>query len=275
MTPGELTRARAVLGLSAERLAVDLHLSEETVVQWEAGKARIPNVYARQIAWRAAVTERQRALAGSGLSECDWVARWKTEPEPRKLEDRLKRLKAFQEHERACAQCLARQRYIDDRFPPLPDPPLSPGLQALHLLSKRLQQLPEWARPAAIGALIGAALVLFRFVFFLVARGPSVSLLTTAGQAAAAAAVSGALGGLAYTRVRRPFSRLGRAGHYLTGVTSLVTAFGAFGSIFSVLGENPKLNGPTDWLLLLGVGAVIGLFVGHGWSKAATDTHSV
>ena len=92
---------------------------------------------------------------------------------------------------------------------------------------------------------------------------------------AAAAAVSGALGGLAYTGVRRPFGRLGRAGHYLTGVTSLVTAFGAFGFIFSVLGEDPKLNGPTDWLLLLGVGAVIGLFVGHGWSKAAADTHSV
>jgi hypothetical protein len=273
MTPAEHAHARHVLGLSAEQLAVDLHLSEETITQWEAGKARIPKVYARQIAWRAAVTERQQALVLSGLPECGWVGQWETQPEPKRLEDRLRRLESLQHHSQTCSTCLARQRYVDDRFPPLPEAPLSPALQALHVLGTTLQRLPEWARPVAVGALAGAALVLIRFVFFLVRRGPSIPLFGRLGEALAAAALSGGLGGLAYSAVRRPSRRLGRAGHYLTGVTSLVTAFTAMGAIFSVFSDERLLNGPTAWLLFLGIGALIGLFVGHGWSKEGVKSN--
>jgi len=134
-----------------------------------------------------------------------------------------------------------------------------------------LERLPERARPVAIGALAGAALVLFRGVFLLLRRGPSMQLFTLGAQALAAAAVAGGVGGVAYGAVRRPFGRLGRAGFYLTGVTSVVTAFATLGIIAALWSDEPVFHDVTGWLLFLGVGVAIGLFVGHSWSKNASS----
>ena len=76
MTAEDLTRARTVLGLSPGELAAEIGLTEPVVRAWEDGSLRIPQQYAIQIVWRAAVAERQAALASSGLPECGWVTRW-------------------------------------------------------------------------------------------------------------------------------------------------------------------------------------------------------
>ena len=76
MTAADLTRARALLGMSTGELAAEIGLTEPVVRAWEEGSLRIPREYAMQIVWRAAVAERQAALASSGLPECTWVARW-------------------------------------------------------------------------------------------------------------------------------------------------------------------------------------------------------
>jgi len=272
MTPAELARARGVLGLSAEQLAVDLHLSEETIHHWEAGRSTVPAVYARHIAWRAALAERDAALAASGLPECDWVGRWQREPAPRKLASRLRRLEKLQQHRQTCVTCQTRQRYVDERFPPLPDPPLSPGLQAVRNISKVIERLPQAARPVAIGALVGISLVLLRWVFLLVRAGPTRQVFTLGGRALLAGALAGAMGGIAYSVVRGPFHRLGRPGYYLSAVTAGLTAFGTMGTIIVLFTDEPMLRQPIGWILLLGLGVLIGLFVGHSWAKDVTES---
>ena len=61
MSAADLARARAMLGLSPGELAAEIGMTEPVVRAWEDGSLRIPQQYAIQIVWRAAVAERQAA----------------------------------------------------------------------------------------------------------------------------------------------------------------------------------------------------------------------
>jgi transcriptional regulator with XRE-family HTH domain len=267
MTPVELVRAREALGLSRAQLAIELELSEETIEHWESGAGNVPRVYARQIAWLAAISERQQALAASGLPTCEWVTRWEAEPEPEKQEARLARFEALEQHGASCATCEARERYVTERFPPMPEPPLSPGLRVLRAIALGVARLPAWARPAAVGAMIGVALVALRVGIQLLIRGPSWPLFRAMGEVAGAVALAGAAGGLGYQLVREPSRRLGPLGAYVTGIAAALSTLCTFAAITLVMGDEPLVHGPDGWLILLGVGAVIGLVIGHSWFR--------
>src|SRR4051812_39519391 len=105
MTPSELARARATLGMTPAALALELNLSEATIGVWERGEASIPGHYATEIAWIAALKERQNAFAAAGLAPCPVMTALDAEPmeSKRDVTKQLeRRLKAMERHATDC-----------------------------------------------------------------------------------------------------------------------------------------------------------------------------
>jgi len=76
---------------------------------------------------------------------------------PQRLKERAKRLEQLTEHQRACPTCLAREAWVKEHCPPLPEPPLPLWVKAIGQLGKLAERLPPWARPAVhVGAVFGA-----------------------------------------------------------------------------------------------------------------------
>jgi hypothetical protein len=61
--------------------------------------------------------DRQAALEASGLPECHWLEAWDAScTRPSRGE-----FSALVKHVRTCGVCHARDRYIAERFPPMPE----------------------------------------------------------------------------------------------------------------------------------------------------------
>jgi len=121
VTPEELAAARLRLGLSTDELAAELNLTPAVVAAWEAGRINPSRRAQRWLLWRGAMLDRDEALAASGLPECsslrDIVATMRDHP-------RSKPGTVILAHMASCETCLARKRYLAERFPPMPPPPL-------------------------------------------------------------------------------------------------------------------------------------------------------
>jgi hypothetical protein len=169
MDAAELCRARDVLGYTDEKLAADLGLPPHVIAAWSSGRAKVPRHIARDLRWRAALAEQDKVLAESGLPACEWMSAFDAQPQPTKLEARVKRLEALEEHASTCSKCLARDAYVEAHCPPLPERPLPLWVRGARLLVALGERLPKWAEPAVyVGATFGAY-SLFR-IFFLVPR---------------------------------------------------------------------------------------------------------
>ena len=183
MDVAELSRARDTLGYSDEVLAADLGLPPNVVTAWTSGRAKVPRHIARDLRWRMALIEQKNLLAASGLAACAWVNAFEAEPTPEKFKAQVKRLEALAEHDRMCQICLAREAWVTEHCPPLPEPPLPLWIKGMRLLGKLAERLPEWARPAVhVGAAFGAY-SLFRMVFMLprIVAHPRFGLMALAG----------------------------------------------------------------------------------------------
>lgn len=204
MTAEELLAARGSLGLSQEGMAAELGLTPAIVRAWERGRLAVPRMYAEVVRWRVYVHERDRALAGSGIPSCPWVDRFEAQPPARSTAEERRRLQAFVTHAEGCATCRARHAFVRDRFPEPPEPPLPTWVRFFTGLQTRLRRLPEWARPAATGALVFAALTLVRIILVLPAangaaggwRVATLTALASLGAALVIGAVAGALWGV-------------------------------------------------------------------------------
>src|SRR5690349_9616855 len=124
MDVAELCRARDLLGYTDEVLAADLGLPPNVVTAWTSGRAKVPPHIARDLRWRAAIIEQQRMLVASGLPPCEQLAALEAQPMPTRLKERAKRLEQLAEHQRACPTCLAREAWVKEDCPPLPEPPV-------------------------------------------------------------------------------------------------------------------------------------------------------
>jgi len=128
VTPDELAAARQRLGLSPEGLAAELNLTPAVVTAWEQGKINPTRRAQRWLAWRGAMLDRDEALVASGLPECvalrNIVAQVRDDP-------RAKAGDVILAHMASCDACLARKRYLAERFPPMPPPPLPLPMQVL------------------------------------------------------------------------------------------------------------------------------------------------
>jgi hypothetical protein len=267
MTPAEVTAARERLDLTPERLAAELAVTEGEVRGWEDGSISVPRRFAQELAWQAALKERDEALVSAGLPACEWVQAWEQEPQPERLEQRVKWLESWEAHARACPVCQARERYAEEHLPPLPEAPMPTWARVVGRFAETVERLPRWARPAAYGAALIGALTLARALLAMLATGFSLKLLGMAVVGIAAGAYLGAVGGLSYYAVQEPFRRFGRAAPYLTGIAVATAYLLAFGVPDLFLSEDPMLADPAGWVIAGVLAVIFGLAIGHWWFR--------
>jgi len=250
MTTEEFAIARSKLGWSDDRLAAELQVSPKAVRGWTDGTLRIPKPDGQWIAWRAAVAERQAALETSGIRECEWVKAWEAEPLPKRPDDLKAHFKRIHTHLDQCALCQERERFIRDRFPPMPERPASAsGVAAWR---RFLQRFPQWTHPVFNGAAIITAFVAIRVLILLPRQRSWVMLV-----ALVAGAILGAMGGLTYSALR-PYIVAGGARKILAYLLVLATyltlpaTVGAYGAT-----GNELVFSPTGTIVFLSVEAIV------------------
>jgi hypothetical protein len=275
MTAEDLTRARAVLGLSPGELAAEIGLTEPVVRAWEDGSLRIPQQYAIQIVWRAAVAERQAALASSGLPECTWVTRWMDSAPPPGAGAQREHLDALRRHAAVCPHCTARARFVEQNFPPMPDLPIPPAVRALRTAGTALKRLPVWLRATVVGAIALGAFTVIRVAGLAVAgEGPSpLNALGLIIGAVILGAYQGAVAGITYAIVRDPLRRIGRLGDYLAGVLCVWAYLFASVLPLQLLPERPEFAHPDRAPALALGGAIVGVIIGHLWFRRRGTRH--
>ncbi len=274
MTAEDLARARTLLGLSPGELAAEIGLTEPVVRAWEEGSLRIPRQYAIQIVWRAAVAERQAALASSGLPECEWVARWMDVTPPAGTGQRG-HIDALRRHATMCPQCTARARFIEQNFPPMPELPTPTFVRAMRSATKALERFPRWLRLAVVASLAAGAFSALQ-VAGLVASGEPPSLgkaLLLIGGMMVFGAYIGATAGITFLIVRDPLRRLGRVGDALTGVLCAWVCLLAALAPAQFFTDQPAFATPENAAAVALVTGMIGGVVGHFWFRRRQTRH--
>jgi hypothetical protein len=257
MDSPELQRHRMTLRQSAKELADVLGVPEADVRSWELGQKRIPTSKARQIAWMAALAEREAVSASCSLPKCDWMENWerrfKAEDEDRGDEEWAAMLR----HADDCSRCKARTRYVEEHCGPLPPPPGAWPLRAAGPLVDPIQRMSRWERRLfAVGAVIvmfGAARAL-RFLPWFEWFGVIVYLL--------AISIAATIGFTLYGTLS-PFQRLGAIGRWasrsIAGVAAMIgftaTFLGSgYGSLLSRQGDAPTWSEGIFIAIAMGIG---------------------
>jgi hypothetical protein len=77
-------------------------------------------------------------------------------------------------HRASCPNCIARDKFIEERFGKMPPMPMSASMRAFSAVADKLEKWPRWAQPGGWGALFFGAYSLFRVVLMLprLARNP-------------------------------------------------------------------------------------------------------
>jgi len=167
MKSDEAIAARKTLGLTQEALAAELGLTPSVIDAWEAGTVRIPRRFEDQLRYDAAAKERRDAVVASGLQECEVDRAWENE----KLPDNPKAVNEYLErglkHRASCPICMARDKFVQERFGKMPPMPMSTSMRALGAFVDRIEKWPHWAQPAGWGALFFGAYSVLRIVFML------------------------------------------------------------------------------------------------------------
>ena len=147
MTSLELAEARRRLDLTPTDLAATYGLSPEAVLAMEQGRAPVPKRMARDLTWQVALLERSAILAGSGLPECAEATRFAKQAEGQEGDELLRALEALNAHAEDCTVCRAREEYLEEQAPPLPEPPLPFWIRAIGRVTEAVGRLPRGIRP--------------------------------------------------------------------------------------------------------------------------------
>lgn len=268
MQLAEFESLRAGIRRSDEELAAELGVSAARLQQWRSGRERIPKYEARLLRFIAASQDRGRALEESGLPECVWMAEFDAVDLPSDSDAMLAALKRAEVHHGSCSVCLARERFVNDRYGPMPPYP-APGWLSVFALFERL---PAGLRPAAIGAAALAAIVSLRLVFAVPAIIRSQVSVVEPLLAILAAAAAGASGGLAFTLVRPTLRKLGRVGDYLTGIVCVGSYLAALILVSPWAFGKQMLDGPAGWYAFGATTLLFGLVVGHTWFESTAGS---
>jgi transcriptional regulator with XRE-family HTH domain len=146
VTPEQLITTRQRLGLTPDAMAAELNLTPAIVNAWERGRIKPARRVVQWLTWRAGMLDRDAALAASGLPECAELhalhARTNTDAESG--QERRARMDAVLAHLGQCPACIARRRYIEERFPPMPRPPMATSVRVLVWVFDRLARTRAW-----------------------------------------------------------------------------------------------------------------------------------
>lgn len=257
MTSEEFAAAQRFLGETDEQLAAALGVTPDVVRAWSQGTARVPPHEAGQLALFVDVKQRALALESSGLPQCEWVL--SNEPTSNDMDEITRSADALERHIRRCPTCRAREKFLTERFGPMP----TPGLTGVAGVFEWADRVPAIARPAVVGAALLAALVLIRILFALPRLLSEPREFVTAGVALLAAVGAGAVGGFTYSLTRPLFKRLGRPGDYLTGIVCVFAYMGSLAGVAPTAFGEPIVEERADWVIMAIVAAVFGVFVGH------------
>ena len=126
---------------------------------------------------------------------------------------------------------------------------------------KNIERLPPWARPAAIGALVLAAMTSLRVILLMPSLLSTPARVGEALLIVIAASASGAAAGFGYSLTRPTLKRLGRPGDYLSGIVCMLVLAGSVLLIGSILPGEPLIAGGV-YAVLIGA-ALFGLILGH------------
>lgn len=266
MELAEFESLRAQIRGSDDDLAAELGVSLTQLKRWNTGAARIPRFEARLLRFMAASAVRGRALEEGGPPECAWLASFHEADLPDDVDATLAALKGAEDHQAACPQCQARERFVAERFGPMPPYPTK-GWMTVFVAFERL---PESFRPAAYGAAALAAIVSLRAVFAVPAIIAKPALAIPLLLAVLAAAAAGASGGFAFTLVRPTLKRLGRPGDYLTGIVCAGAYLTSLILVAPIAFGERLVEGPAGWTSV-GIAAIFfGLVIGHSWFGPVT-----
>jgi transcriptional regulator with XRE-family HTH domain len=272
MTGTEVKAARERMGLTPEQLAEEMGVPAVALRNWEDGSVKPPGGTEQDLAFTEAVLERRAALAASGLPECAWVMEWEQQAEAENLDRITEQLERLNEHSAACPTCNARERYLDEHFPPLPERYRSPAIRVLFGVMTAIDRLPRWLQPAAMGGVAVFAMTAVRFmaVGIGVAFGGRFPGFGGMIPALLAATAAGASGGLVFSAVRPAFRRLGRPGDYLTGIACVLAYMASLALAAPIAFGETLVDDRTGWTAMLVVSVFFGIFIGHTWFARAT-----
>lgn len=152
VTPEELTSTRRRLGLTPDALAAELNLTPAVVTAWERGRIQPTQRVVQWLTWRAGMLDRDAALATSGLPECDdlHALHLGLGATPETAAARRSRMDAVMAHLARCPTCVARRRYIEERFPPMPRPPMAASVRALIWAFDTFARARAWVRKKTV-----------------------------------------------------------------------------------------------------------------------------
>jgi transcriptional regulator with XRE-family HTH domain len=149
VTPEQLIATRQRLGLTPDAMAAELNLTPAIINAWERGRIKPAGRVVQWLTWRAGMLDRDAALAASGLPECTELhalhAR-STGSDAESGRERRARMDAVLAHLGQCPACIARRRYIEERFPPMPRPPMATSVRILVWVFDRLTRTRAWIR---------------------------------------------------------------------------------------------------------------------------------
>jgi hypothetical protein len=175
-------------------------------------------------------------------------------------------------HLESCDLCRARIAWAREHQLAPPEPPTVGLARVFARTVAAIGRLPQWARPAAGGALVLALMTSARIVFLFPAmvRRP-VTALEALGTVLVAAA-AGAVGGLTFSLTRPLAQRLGWFGGYLSGIVCVAAYLAAVGIVVAVVSGMPEWR---ELPVILVIGAfcavLFGTLVGKIINEARCD----
>lgn len=144
---------RARLGLTPDALAAELNLTPAIVEAWEIGRINPSRRAEQWLTWRGAMLDRDEAVSASGLPECATLRAVATGAA---VGDGSKtgrqRADAVLAHLGTCPTCLARKQFLDERFPPMPPPPLPVALALVVWLHRQINAVRNRIRTWGSGS---------------------------------------------------------------------------------------------------------------------------
>lgn len=271
MTGLELAQRMSVTKVTLDELAESLNRHRDEVSSWLASERSLPRGLVRELEWHLAVRVRDEQMRASGLPSCPWQEAHSDVPQgdTKALEQYIAEIDA---HAKTCPICERRAAYAAT-LPPLPPVPMGPYLRFLGNVALAVGRLPQWARPAAVGGLLIGGWTLVRAIILVAVRRAPVTpkLLLTVLAALGLGIYGGLVGGIAYALIRPPSRRLGRAGDYVTGIVCVYAYLAAFGIPAALFTSEEMFRSTTGWVILLIVGAVFGVVVGHSWFRTSAS----